>query len=201
MVEEMVALHSTSTCDLVPLPPGKSPIGCRWVYTVKIGPDGQADHLKARLVVKGYTHIYGSDYYDTFSLVAKIAFVRLLLSMAAMSSWPLYQLGIKNAFLHDNLVEEVYMEQPPRFVAQGEFGLVCRLCRSLYGLKPSPRAWFGCFNSVVQEFGMTRAALAVPSNQSVFYHHTLSRQCIYLIVYVDDIVIIASDQEGIRKLK
>ena len=116
MVEETVALHSIGTWDLVPLPAGKSPVGCRWVYIVEIGPDGQVDHLKARLVAKGYTQIYGSDYYNTFSLVAKMASIRLLLSMAAMSSWPLYQLDIKNVFLHGDLAEEVYMEQPPRFV-------------------------------------------------------------------------------------
>ncbi|RVW28583.1 Retrovirus-related Pol polyprotein from transposon RE1 [Vitis vinifera] len=117
MVDEMAALHSNGTLDLVVLP-----------------------------------SVYGSDYGDTFSPVAKIASVRLLLSMAAMCSWPLYQLDIKNAFLHGDLAEEVYMEQPPGFVAQGEFGLVCRLRRSLYGLKQSPRAWFSRFSSVVQEF-------------------------------------------------
>ena len=86
MVEEMVALHSTGTRDLVSLPVGKSPIGCRWVYTVKIGLDGLVDRLKARLDVKGYTQIYGSDYYDIFSPVAKMTYVHLLLSMAAMRS-------------------------------------------------------------------------------------------------------------------
>ncbi|RVW90825.1 Retrovirus-related Pol polyprotein from transposon TNT 1-94 [Vitis vinifera] len=96
MVDEMAALHSNGTWDLVVLPSGKSTVGCRWVYAVKVGPDGQ------------------------------IASVRLLLSMAAMCSWPLYQLDIKNAFLHGDLAEEVYMEQPPGFVAQGESGLVCR---------------------------------------------------------------------------
>ncbi|RVW45260.1 Retrovirus-related Pol polyprotein from transposon TNT 1-94 [Vitis vinifera] len=167
MVDEMAALHSNGTWDLVVLPPGKSTVGCRWVYAVKVGPDGQ------------------------------IASVRLLLSMAAMCSWPLYQLEIKNAFLHGDLAEEVYMEQPPGFVAQGESGLVCRLRRSLYGLKQSPRAWFSRFSSVVQEFGMLRNT----ADHSVFYHHNSLGQCIYLVVYVDDIVITGSDQDGIQKLK
>ncbi|RVW52614.1 Retrovirus-related Pol polyprotein from transposon TNT 1-94 [Vitis vinifera] len=191
MMDEMAALHSNGTWDLVVLPSGKSTVGCRWVYVVKVGPDGQVDRLKARLVAKGYTQVYGSDYGDTFSPVAKIASVRLLLSMAAMCSWPLYQLDIKNAFLHGDLVEEVYMEQPPGFVAQGESGLVCRLRRSLYGLKQSPRAWFGRFSSVVQEFGMLRST----ADHSVFYHHNSLGQCIYLVVYVDDIVITGSDQD------
>ncbi|RVW91957.1 Retrovirus-related Pol polyprotein from transposon RE1 [Vitis vinifera] len=132
MVDEMAALHSNGTWDLVVLPSGKSTVGCRWVYAVKVGPDGQVDRLKARLVAKGYTQVYGSDYGDTFSPVAKIASVRLLLSMAAMCSWPLYQLDIKNAFLHGYA--------------------------SLYGLKQSPRAWFSRFSSVVQEFGMLRSS-------------------------------------------
>ena len=86
----MTTLHSTGTWDLVPLPADKSPVGCRWVYTVKIGPVGGVDRLKVCLVAKGYTQIYGSDYYDTFSSVAKMTSVCLFLFMATMSSWPLY---------------------------------------------------------------------------------------------------------------
>ncbi|RVW63718.1 Retrovirus-related Pol polyprotein from transposon RE1 [Vitis vinifera] len=153
MVDEMAALHSNGTWDLVVLPSGKSTVGCRWVYAVKVGPDGQVDRLKARLVAKGYTQVYGSDYGDTFSPVAKIASVRL----DAMCSWPLYQLDIKNAFLHGDLAEEVYMEQPPGFVAQGVWFSV-QVTPSLYGLKQSPRAWFSRFSSVVQEFGMLRSS-------------------------------------------
>ena len=104
-----------------------------------MGPDGQVDRLKARLVATGYTQPYGSNYYDTFSPVAKIVSIRLLLSMATIQHWPIFQLDIKNIFLHGDLIEEVYMEQPPDFVAHGESGLVCKLLRSLYGLKQSPR--------------------------------------------------------------
>ena len=93
------------------------------------------DRLKARFVAKGYAQIYGFDYYETFSPVAKMTYVRLLLSMIAMSSWPLYRLDINNAILHGNIVEEVYMEQPHGFVVHGEFGLVCKLRRSLSSLK------------------------------------------------------------------
>ena len=81
---------------------------------------------------------YDSDYYNIFSPVAKMASIRLLFSMVAIRSRSLYQLDIKNAFLHGDLTEEVYMEQPPEFIAQGESGLVCRLRHSLYGLKQSP---------------------------------------------------------------
>ena len=86
MAEEMDALYSHDTWELVALPPDKSLVGYRWVYTMKVGPDGQIDRLKARLVSKGYTQQYGSNYYDTFSPVAKIASIHLFLSMAAMRS-------------------------------------------------------------------------------------------------------------------
>ena len=117
--------------------------------------------------------------------------------MVAMRSWPLFQLDIKNVFLHDDLAKEVYMEQPPGFVTQGESGLVCKLHHSLYGLKQSPRAWFSQFSSMVQEFGIIRST----ADHSVFYHHSSTGKCIYLIVYVDDIVITGIDQDGIQKLK
>ena len=86
MTKEMDALDSNDTWELVALPPDKSPIGCRWVYIVKVGLNGKIDRLEARLVAKGYTQQYDSNYYDTFSPMAKIASIHLLLSMAAMRS-------------------------------------------------------------------------------------------------------------------
>ena len=116
--------------------------------------------------------------------------------MTALQQWPLYQLDVKNAFLNGDLQEEIYIEQPPGFVAQGESsGMICRLRKSQYGLKQSPRAWFGKFNNVVQQFGMTRCE----AGHSVFYQHS-SAGCVYLIVYVDHIILTGSNNHGICQL-
>ncbi|CAH9083140.1 unnamed protein product [Cuscuta epithymum] len=196
MVKEMNALDLNGTWDLVYLPSGKKSIGCKWVFAVKVNPDGSVARLKARLVAKGYAQTYGVDYSDTFSPVAKLTSVRLLISLAATHDWHLHQLDIKNAFLHGDLQEEVYMEQPPGFVAQGEYGKVCRLRKSLYGLKQSPRAWFGKFSQSIERFGMIKGQ----SDHSVFYRKTKAGITL-LVVYVDDIVITGSDTAGILALK
>ena len=147
-------------------------------------------------MAKGYAQTYGVDYFDTFSPVAKMTYVHLFISLVATHNWDLHQLDIKNAFLHGDLPEEVFMKQPPRFVAQEEIGKVCRLQKSLYGLKQSPRAWFGKFNQAVEKFGLQKSK----SNHSVFYRNS-SSGIILLVMYVDDIVIIGSDSTGISSLK
>jgi hypothetical protein len=139
---EMKALHQNGT-----LPPAKKIVGCKWVYTVKYNLDSSVEQLKAHLVAKGYTQTYGIDYDETFSLVAKISSICILISSAANLNWPLFQLDVKNVFLHGDLHEEVYMEQPPGFVAQGEYhSCVCKLKKALYGLKESPQTRFGKFS-------------------------------------------------------
>lgn len=198
---EMAALHQNGTWDLVPLPPDKQTVGCKWVYTVKFHPDGSIDRLKARLVAKGYTQTYGIDYEETFSPVAKISSVLVFIYLAANLDWPLFQLDVKNSFLHGDLHEEVYMEQPPGFVAQGESqGCVCRLKKALYGLKQSHwlrrGAWFGKFSEAVLEFGLHRCQ----TDHSVFHLHTDAVNK-WILVYVDDIVITGNDSGGIARLK
>jgi len=114
-------------------------VGCRCVFTLKYRPDDSVDRYKARLVAKSYTQTYDIDYFETFSLVARMNFIRILFSIVVNVSWPLFQLDIENAFLYGDLQEEVYMEQPPGYVAQGE-AKVCRLKKAIYGLKKDPRA-------------------------------------------------------------
>ena len=147
-------------------------------------------------MAKGYVQTYDVDYSDTFSPVAKMTYVQLFISLSATYNWDLHQFDIKNVFLHGDLQEEVYMEQSSRFVAQGEIGKVCRLQKSLYGLKQSPRAWFGKFNQAIEEFDMQKSK----SDHSVFYKNS-SSGIILLVVYVNNIVITGSDSKGISSLK
>jgi len=115
MLEELAALEKNNTWDLVPFPVGKKVVSCKWVYTVKQNPNGKIERYKARLVAKGYSQTYGIDYDETFAPIAKMSTVRTLISCAANFEWPLYQLDVKNAFLHGDFQEEVYMEIPHGF--------------------------------------------------------------------------------------
>ncbi|KAK9093997.1 hypothetical protein Scep_025466 [Stephania cephalantha] len=144
--EEIRALEKNNTWEITTLPPGKRTVGCRWLFTVKHNADGSVERLKARLVARGYTQTYGIDYQETFAPVAKQNTIRVLLSLAANSDWPLHQLDVKNAFLNGDLSEEVYMDIPPGFEDLHSKGKVCKLKKSLYGLKQSPRAWFDRFS-------------------------------------------------------
>ena len=99
----MQALDDNCTWNLVQLPMGKKPIGCHWVFAIKVNPDGSITRLKARLVAKGYAQTYNVDYFDTFSPVVKMTSVRLFISLATTYRWDLHQLDIKNVFLHGDL--------------------------------------------------------------------------------------------------
>ena len=110
MDEEMNALDNNGTWELVPLPQGKKAIGCKWVYKIKQNADGSISRHKARLVAKGYAQTYGIDFEETFSPVARMVTVRVVVSIAASKRWKMYQMDVPNAFLNGELEEEVYME-------------------------------------------------------------------------------------------
>ena len=124
MAEELKAMEDNNTWTVVPLPEGKYTIGCRWLYKVKYKQDATVDWYKARLVAKGHTQQAGIDFLDTFSAVAKLTTVRVLLSVAAVHHWHLFQLDVNNAFLNGDLFEEVYMDLPLGYSIRGGFWCV-----------------------------------------------------------------------------
>jgi hypothetical protein len=119
MHTELQALQENGTWSLTPLPASKTPIICRWVYKIKHNFDGSIERYKARLVAKGFTQLEGVNFHDTFSPTAKIIYVRCLLALATSCGWSLHQLDVHNAFLHGDLVEEIYMSPPPGLRRQG----------------------------------------------------------------------------------
>jgi hypothetical protein len=195
MNAELEALEQNNTWSLVPLPSGHKPIGCKWVYKIKYKSDGTIERYKARLVAKGYTQVEGIDYQETFSPTAKVTTLRCLLTVAAARNWFIHQLDVQNAFLHGDLHELVYMEPPPGLRRQGE-NIVCRLNKSLYGLKQASRNWFSTFSEVIKKAGYQQSK----ADYSLFTKSQGSSFTIVLI-YVDDILLTGNDLQEMKRLK
>lgn len=169
--------------------------GCRWVYKIKHNADGTIEQHKARLVAKGYTQQEGVDFLDTFSPVAKLTTVRLLLALAATQKWDLQQLDMDNVFLHGDLHEEVYMELPP--CLQPTFpNQVCHLNKSLYGLKQASRQWFAELSTFLTSIGLFSSTY----DHSLFTKHHGSTFTA-LLVYVDDIILTGNSPSEIANVK
>ncbi|KAA0045094.1 putative mitochondrial protein [Cucumis melo var. makuwa] len=194
MNDELQALEKTHTWDYVDLPPGKKPIGCKWIFKVKTHSDGSIERYKARLVAKGYSQEYDIDYEVTFAPVARMTSVRSLLAIAATKQWPLLQMDVKNAFLNGTLSEEVYMKPPPDTTPPPQ--KVCLLRRALYGLKQAPRAWFATFSSTITQLGFTSS----PHDSALFTRQT-SNGIVLLLLYVDDMIIAGEDPQTIFDLQ
>ncbi|CAL8135912.1 unnamed protein product [Prunus armeniaca] len=183
MQSELAALEANHTWSLTPIPHGKKPIGCHWVYKIKRHSNGTIERYKACLVAKDYTQLEGIDYHDTFSPTAKMITVRCLLALAATQDWSLH--------LH----EEIYTSPPPGLQRQGE-NLVCRLNKSLYGLKQASRQWFAKFSTAVQAAGYVQSK----ADYSLFTCRN-GKSFTALLIYVDDILITSNDLKAISTLK
>jgi hypothetical protein len=157
--------------------------------------DGTVERFKARLVAKGFDQQSGVDYTETFSPVIKPSTIRIILAVAVQSEWDIRQLDVSNAFLHGNLLEEVYMEQPQGFAAKGQPDLVCKLHKAIYGLKQAPRAWFTRLSNFLLDLGFTASLV----DTSLFIYICGSIQ-IYMLVYVDDIIITGTHSSVISSL-
>ena len=142
---EYKSLIENDTWDLVELPNGRTSTGCRWVFKVKHQSNGRVERFKGRLVAKGYAEKYGIDYDETFSPVVRFSSIRTLLAFAVQNGMLIHQMDVETAFLNGNLDKEIYMDQPERYGIPGKEHLVCKLKKSLYGLKQSSRCWSTVF--------------------------------------------------------
>ncbi|PKU62356.1 Retrovirus-related Pol polyprotein from transposon TNT 1-94 [Dendrobium catenatum] len=192
---EFQALQSQHTWDLVPPDSTQNVLGCKWTYRTKYLADGSVARHKARLVAQGFSQEYGLNYAETFSPVAKMPTVRILITIAMYRQWPLHQLDVSNAFLHGNLCHTVHMKQPVGFVDKNFPNHVCRLRKSLYGLKQSPREWFATLSGYLQTLGFNFS----DSDPSLLIYNRNGIQMFFL-VYVDDILLTGNSNSDIQNL-
>ncbi|KAJ1695606.1 hypothetical protein LUZ63_012304 [Rhynchospora breviuscula] len=195
MANELSALAQNATWELVQPPPDAHVIGAKWLFKTKFRSDGTVERHKARLVAKGYNQEEGIDYDETFSPVIKPTTIRTVLTISLSQRWQIHQLDVNNAFLHGDLKETVFMEQPPGFVDPSYPHYVCKLKKALYGLKQAPRAWF----FKLKNFLLSHQFKCAQSDNSLFIHQS-SKTIIYILVYVDDILITGNNDNAITEL-
>jgi len=157
--------------------------------------DGDIERFKAKLIAKGFHQQKGVDFSKTFSPVVKPTTLRLVLSLAISHGWHLRQIDVQNAFLHGYLHEDVYMAQPPGFVHSQFPNHVCKLEKSLYGLRQAPRAWFSRLTDKLYAIGFIESQ----ADHSLFVYHQRST-LIYFLIYVDDIILTGSDISSISRV-
>nr|GFB14970.1 retrovirus-related Pol polyprotein from transposon TNT 1-94 [Tanacetum cinerariifolium] len=195
MKNKIKTLERNGTWTLEDLPKGKRAIDSKWVYKIKFKPNGEVEKYKARLVAKGFTQMKGVDYHDTFAQLAKLVTVRTLLTVAVKRDWIIHQLDVNNAFLHGDLNEEIYMKIPQGFSKEGETR-VCRLRKSLYGLKQALRNWYHKFTTFLLSLNFKQSK----ADHSLFIYENTNTTVIVLI-YVDDVIITGNCPNKIQEVK
>ena len=152
MNEEMKSTHDNDVWDHVELPEGLKPIDCKWIFKTKRDSKGNKERYKARLVAKGFTQREGIDYNKTFSPVSLKDSFRFIMALVAHFDLKLHQMGVKTTFLNGEIDGIIYMEQPENFVTRDSKSMACKLKKSLYGLKQSPRLWYHKFHKNISSF-------------------------------------------------
>ena len=188
MKSKLDSMYSNQVWDLVKAPNGIKPVGCKWVYKRKRGVDGKVETFKARLVVKRYTQKEGFDYDETFSLVAMLKSIKIILSITAHYDYEIWRMDVKIAFLNGNLEEENYMMQPKGFIAKNQENMVCKLKMSIYGLKQAFRSWNIRFDQAIKSFDFEQNL-----DEPCVHKRHQDKVVMFLVLYVDDILLIGND--------
>ncbi|RVW67331.1 Retrovirus-related Pol polyprotein from transposon TNT 1-94 [Vitis vinifera] len=196
MKDEMNSMASNGVWNLVELPNGAKAIGCKWVFKTKKDSLGNIERYKERLVAKGFTQNEGIDYKKTFSPVSKKDSLRVIMTLVAHFDLELQQIDVKMTFLNGNLEEEVYMKQLEGFSSNGGEHLVCKLKKSIYGLKQASRQWYLKFHDVISSFGFVENIM----DQCIYQKVSGSKIC-FLVLYVDDILLATNDKGLLHEVK
>jgi transposase InsO family protein len=193
--EEYDSLMKNGAWELVDLPRGKNIVSCKWVFKAKQDANGNVVRFKARLVARGFSQAYGIDYFDTFAPVAKLTTYRVIFALAALEQWEIHGMDVITAYLLGKLNEEIYMMQPEGFVRMGmKRNMVCRLLRSLYGLKQAARVWNLKIHAFLVKIGFVRSS-ADPCLYIDVKRH------LYITIWVDDLLIVGKNGTDIAKVK
>jgi hypothetical protein len=193
-------LKDAGTWTLVKPPPGANVVGSKWVFRVKKDAAGSIVRKKARLVAQGFSQVPGVDYFDTYAPVARLSSIRTVLAIAARDDMELHQIDIKGAYLNGELTDDeiIYMRQPPGYASRDHPDHVCRLLKTLYGLKQAGRRWYQkLVHILVTELGFTRCEV----DQAVFFKRDENEKLSVVVVHVDDCTIAASSLELVEDLK
>ena len=193
---ELESILENQTWELVDLPLGAKPIGCKWIFKKKYFPDGSVEKFKARLVAKGFTQKENIDYFDTFAPVTRISSIRILFALASIFKLVVHQMDVKTAFLNGDLEEEIYMVQPEGCEILGQEHKVCKLKKSLYGLKQAPKQWHEKFDQTLINSGFS----CVEVDKCV-YTKCNDSECVILSLYVDDILIFGTSLDIVCETK
>ena len=196
MKSEIGSMYENKVWTLVDLPDDRRAIENKWIFKKKTDANGNVTVYKARLVAKGFRQIQGVDYEETFSPVAKLKSVRIMLAIAAFYDYEIWQMDVKTAFLNGNLKEELYMMQPEGFVDPKGANKVCKLQRSIYGLVQASRSWNIRFNEVIKAFGFIQVY-----GEACLYKKVSGSSVAFLILYVDDILLMGNNIEMLESIK
>ncbi|GKC45253.1 retrotransposon protein, putative, ty1-copia subclass [Tanacetum coccineum] len=196
MNTEMQSIKDNQVWCLVNLPPNGRTVGSKWLFKKKYDMNGNVHTFKARMVAKGYTQTYSVDYGKTFSPVADIRAIRILLAITAFYDYDIWQMDVKIAFLNGHLSEDVYMVQPEGFVDPKHLNKVCKLQQSVYGLKQASRSWNKRFDEEIKMVGFTQN----PDEPCVYLKASGSNVA-FLVLYVDDILIMGNNVTMLQDVK
>ncbi|GJU70088.1 retrotransposon protein, putative, ty1-copia subclass [Tanacetum coccineum] len=196
MNAEMKSIKDNQVWNLVDLPPNCKTVGSKWLFKKKTDMDSNIHTYKAHLVAKGFTQTYGVDYEETFSPVADIKAIRILIAIAAYYDYEIWQMDVKTAFLNGHLNKDVYMVQPEGFVNPKHPRRVCKLQRSIYGLKQASRSWNKRFDEEIKKYGFTQNP-----DEPCVYKRASGSIIVFLILYVDDILLMGNNIPMLQDVK